>query len=414
MVLDSGARGRAMAPRARRPGRTRRSSFATAATRYGGKGVRKPSGHVNGEIADALVGLDALDQRGVDFALVDLDGTPDKGRLGANAILAHVARGRQGGRGRAGAAALPGDRGGGRPRAARCPMLNVAERRRPRRQHRRLPGVHGHAGRVRPRSARRCAGAPRPTTPCAVCWPGGGCRPRSGTRAASRRTCPPTRTRCGCWSRRSRRPAGCPATRSRIALDPATSELWQDGGYELEGEGRSLRSTELVAYWVRPRRALPDRLDRGRDGRGGLGRLGGAHRRAGRPCAARRRRRLRHERRADRTGHPARRRQRRAGEAQPDRHPHRDARRDDAGHPRRVPLGDLPPIRRDRGHDHRRPGRRGEQRPDQGRRAGPLRPRRQVQPAAADRGGPRLVGVVPRRHRARPRGPMRGTEGSRR
>ena len=44
--------------------------------------------NVNGDIADALEGLDALDQRGVDFTLIDLDGTPDKGRLGANAILA--------------------------------------------------------------------------------------------------------------------------------------------------------------------------------------------------------------------------------------------------------------------------------------------------------------------------------------
>src|SRR6202034_4622856 len=44
--------------------------------------------NVNGEIADALGGLDALDQRGIDFTMIDLDGTPDKGRLGANAILA--------------------------------------------------------------------------------------------------------------------------------------------------------------------------------------------------------------------------------------------------------------------------------------------------------------------------------------
>ena len=45
-------------------------------------------GHVNGEITEMLLGFDALDQRGVDHALIDLDGTPDKGRLGANAILA--------------------------------------------------------------------------------------------------------------------------------------------------------------------------------------------------------------------------------------------------------------------------------------------------------------------------------------
>ena len=55
--------------------------------RYGGKGVLRAVANVNGEIADAMEGLEALDQRAIDAALIDLDGTPDKGRLGANAIL---------------------------------------------------------------------------------------------------------------------------------------------------------------------------------------------------------------------------------------------------------------------------------------------------------------------------------------
>lgn len=57
-------------------------------TRYGGKGVLRAVAHVNGEIAAAALGRDAADQRGLDAALVALDGTPNKGRLGANAILA--------------------------------------------------------------------------------------------------------------------------------------------------------------------------------------------------------------------------------------------------------------------------------------------------------------------------------------
>jgi enolase len=56
--------------------------------RYGGKGVLKAVGHVNGEIAGALKGMDAFDQEKVDRAMIDLDGTENKGRLGANAILA--------------------------------------------------------------------------------------------------------------------------------------------------------------------------------------------------------------------------------------------------------------------------------------------------------------------------------------
>ena len=56
-------------------------------TRYLGKGVKDAVANVNGAIADALVGLDAADQRGLDRRLVDLDGTENKGRLGANALL---------------------------------------------------------------------------------------------------------------------------------------------------------------------------------------------------------------------------------------------------------------------------------------------------------------------------------------
>ncbi len=56
-------------------------------SRYGGKGVLKAVEHVNTEIADALFGMDALDQAGVDKAMLDLDGTPNKNKLGANAIL---------------------------------------------------------------------------------------------------------------------------------------------------------------------------------------------------------------------------------------------------------------------------------------------------------------------------------------
>ena len=55
--------------------------------RYGGKGVTKAVGHVTGEIAERLRGFDVLDQKGLDRVLIDLDGTPNKGRLGANAIL---------------------------------------------------------------------------------------------------------------------------------------------------------------------------------------------------------------------------------------------------------------------------------------------------------------------------------------
>ena len=73
---------------------------------------------------------------------------------------------------------------------------------------------------------------------------------RAATRAASPRTWGRTRRRSRCWSRASRRPATAPGEDVAIALDPATSELFEDGVYRLEHEGRTLSSEEMAAYWA--------------------------------------------------------------------------------------------------------------------------------------------------------------------
>ena len=88
VLLDSGARGRAIAPSGASTGIREAVELRDGGERFGGKGVLRAVAHVNGEIADAINGLNALDQRSVDYAMIDLDGTPDKGRLGANAVLA--------------------------------------------------------------------------------------------------------------------------------------------------------------------------------------------------------------------------------------------------------------------------------------------------------------------------------------
>src|SRR6478609_8105559 len=85
--LLSGARGRAIVPSGASTGAHEAVELRDGGERYGGKGVRTAVEHVDGEIADAIAGLEALDQRGIDSALIDLDGTDNKGRLGANAIL---------------------------------------------------------------------------------------------------------------------------------------------------------------------------------------------------------------------------------------------------------------------------------------------------------------------------------------
>jgi enolase len=85
--LISGARGRVAVPSGASTGAHEAVELRDGGDRYGGKGVRQAVEHVNGEIRGALCGLDALDQRGLDETLLELDGTPSKSRLGANALL---------------------------------------------------------------------------------------------------------------------------------------------------------------------------------------------------------------------------------------------------------------------------------------------------------------------------------------
>ena len=88
VTLDDGSFGRATVPSGASTG-----AFEAVVLRdpdeprYLGKGVQRAVDHVNEEIADALLGMEATDQRGIDAALLDLDGTPNKGNLGANAVL---------------------------------------------------------------------------------------------------------------------------------------------------------------------------------------------------------------------------------------------------------------------------------------------------------------------------------------
>jgi enolase len=89
VVLDSGARGRAIVPSGASTGAHEAVELRDGdKARFGGKGVRKACGNVEGEIFDAIGGMDAYDQVKIDETMIELDGTPNKSRLGANAILA--------------------------------------------------------------------------------------------------------------------------------------------------------------------------------------------------------------------------------------------------------------------------------------------------------------------------------------
>jgi enolase len=85
--LRSGAQGRAAVPSGASTGEFEATELRDGGDAYGGKGVTQAVANVNGEIAEAVAGHDALDQKGLDAKLIELDGTDNKSRLGANAIL---------------------------------------------------------------------------------------------------------------------------------------------------------------------------------------------------------------------------------------------------------------------------------------------------------------------------------------
>ena len=87
VVLEDGHYGRAAVPSGASTGAHEAHELRDGGPRYGGKGVKKAVEAVNGEIRKVLSGFDAADQRGLDQRLRDLDGTENKKRLGANAIL---------------------------------------------------------------------------------------------------------------------------------------------------------------------------------------------------------------------------------------------------------------------------------------------------------------------------------------
>ena len=87
VALKSGAQGRAAVPSGASTGEFEATELRDGGDAYGGKGVLRAVANVNGEIAQAVKGFDVFDQKGLDRALIELDGTENKSRLGANAIL---------------------------------------------------------------------------------------------------------------------------------------------------------------------------------------------------------------------------------------------------------------------------------------------------------------------------------------
>ena len=246
--LASGAEGSAIVPSGASTGSFEAVELRDGGERYGGKGVSKAVANVTGEIQRALAGLDGLDQRAVDHVLIDLDGTPNKARLGANATIgASLAIAR--------AASVELGLplycylGGSDAHVLPVPMMNVLN-----------GGVHADNNvdfqefMIVPVGAASFAEALRWGVETYHALKGllrqrglgtavgdeGGFAPNLGANEEALAILVEAIEAAG------RRPGEEVA----VALDPATSELYEDGAYRLAGEGRVLSGEELARYWA--------------------------------------------------------------------------------------------------------------------------------------------------------------------
>ena len=253
VLLDDGAFGRAAVPSGASTGEHEARELRDGdPARYGGKGVSGAVANVRGPIAAAIAGVDAFDQRGIDRALIDLDGTPNKDALGANAILGvslAVARAA------ADSAGQPLYRYLGGPNAhlLPTPMMNVIN-----------GGVHAdneldlQEFMVMPVGAASFAEGLRWGVECFHALHGilkdkgfatgvgdeGGFAPALSTGAEA----------CELLVQAIEVAGLEPGAEMAIALDPASSEFYRDGAYRLEGAARD--ADDMIAYWA----ALLDRF----------------------------------------------------------------------------------------------------------------------------------------------------------
>ena len=164
VTLEDGSFGRAAVPSGASTGTREAVELRDGdKARYLGKGVLKAVESVNGEIFDAISGLDAEDQVGIDQAMIELDGTPEQGAARRQRHPRRLAGGRQGRGRRRQAAALSLCRRHAGPRPA-DPDDEHHQRRRPCRQSDRFPGIHDPADRRADSSGKRCAGARKCST----------------------------------------------------------------------------------------------------------------------------------------------------------------------------------------------------------------------------------------------------------
>ena len=242
--LESGAHGRAAVPSGASTGSFEAVELRDGGPGYGGNGVLRAVDNVEGPIAEAVAGLDATDQRGLDLTLIDLDGTPDKSRLGANATLGvslAVARAA------AEDAGLPLFRyvGGSGAHVLPVPMMNVLN-----------GGAHADNSVDFQELMVVPVGAASFTE--ALRWGAEtyhalkaqlrdrGLSTALGDEGGFAPDLPSNEEAVVTLLRAIERAGRTPGDEVAIALDVAATELYRDGRYELAGEGRSLPAEELA------------------------------------------------------------------------------------------------------------------------------------------------------------------------
>lgn len=246
--LESGAFGRAVSPSGASTGAHEAVELRDGGEAWGGKGVGRAVDFVNGEISDAVEGLESEDQREVDFAMIDLDGTDNKSRLGANAILAVSLA-------TAKAAAMESDLplyqyiGGVNAHVLPVPMMNVVN-----------GGVHAMNSidfqefMVMPIGAASFSEALRWGTETYHALKNVLAKRSLATAVGDEGgfapDLPDNETAVKILVEAIQSTGREPGRDIAIALDPAASEIFRDGKYHLAGEGRVLTSAEMVDYWA--------------------------------------------------------------------------------------------------------------------------------------------------------------------
>ena len=224
--------------------------------RYGGKGVLKAVENVNETIAAEVLGRDALDQRGLDKALIELDGTPNKGNLGANAILGvSLAAARAA----AMAVGLPLYRylGGPNGRVLPVPMMNILNGG----KHAMGSSVDMQEFMVMPVGAPTFAEGLRWGAEIFHALKGvlhaRGLNTSVGDEGGYAPSLPSNRGALDVVVEAIEKAGYRPGEDVVIALDPAASEFFEGGAYVLAGEGTSLSSSEIVDYWADAVKSYP-------------------------------------------------------------------------------------------------------------------------------------------------------------